>query len=99
MKTEIKNVAELPLVLRVEDIAKIMNISRVTAYNLVHSKNFPCKLAGRRITIPRDAFFNWLNGTNSCSISAEPKTEMQDSSANPTNSEGEISDGRQERKQ
>ena len=64
MKTDIKTVAELPLVLSVEDVAKIMNISRTTAYELAHSEGFPCKLIGRRMTIPRDAFFKWLNGTD-----------------------------------
>lgn len=65
MKTDIKNITEFPLVLRVEDVAKIMDISRVSAYNLVHSQGFPCKFIGRRMVIPRDAFFNWLNSTNS----------------------------------
>lgn len=62
MKTAIKNITEFPLVLKVEDVAKVMEISRVTAYNLVHSEGFPCKFIGRRLVIPRDAFFKWLNG-------------------------------------
>ena len=68
MKTEIKNITDFPLVLRVDDVAKIMGLSRVTAYNLVHSEGFPCKFVGRRITVPRDTFFNWLNGNYSRSI-------------------------------
>lgn len=62
MKTEIKNILEFPIVLKVDDVGKIMEISRVTAYNLVHSEGFPCKFIGRRLVIPRDAFFKWLNG-------------------------------------
>ena len=98
MKTAIKNINEFPIVLCVEDVAKIMNISRVTAYNLVHSEGFPYKQAGRRITIPRDAFYNWLNGINNYPNAIELKRELQDN-PNVTNCEEEISDGRQERKQ
>lgn len=61
MKTEIKEITQFPLVLQVEDVAAIMNISRVSAYSLVHSEGFPCKIVGRRITIPRDRFYKWLN--------------------------------------
>ena len=98
MKTEIRSITDFPLVLRVEDVAKIMNISRVTAYNLVHSIGFPCKQAGRRITVPRDAFYNWLNGTNNYPFTTELKKEPQDNPFNVTNCEEERTDGRQERK-
>ena len=64
MKTNIKEISEFPLVLSVEDVAKIMNISRVTAYELAHSEGFPCKLIGKRIIIPRDTFYCWLKGIN-----------------------------------
>lgn len=62
MKTDIKNIFQFPIVLKVDDVGRIMEISRVTAYNLVHSEGFPCKYVGRRLVIPRDAFFKWLNG-------------------------------------
>lgn len=86
MKTNIKNISEFPLVLRVEDVAKIMDISRVSAYNLVHSEGFPCKKAGRRITIPREAFFFWLNGISSNSIAAALVVESQETAAAAANS-------------
>lgn len=62
MNTDIKDITKFPLVLSVDDVAQIMTISRVTAYNLAHSEGFPCKQIGRRMVIPRDAFFYWLNG-------------------------------------
>jgi hypothetical protein len=68
MKTDINNINELPFVIRVDDVARIMDISRVAAYNLVHSEGFPCKFIGRRIAVPRDAFFKWLNSNDSCLI-------------------------------
>ena len=61
MKTPMTNIQEFPLVLSVEDVARIMNIGRVRAYELVHTQGFPCKLIGKRFCIPRDRFFNWLN--------------------------------------
>lgn len=64
MNTDIKDISKFPLALSVDDVARIMAISRVTAYNLAHSEGFPCKQIGRRMVIPRDAFFFWLNGFN-----------------------------------
>ncbi|MGG2059675.1 helix-turn-helix domain-containing protein [Priestia megaterium] len=51
----------LPITLRVEEVAKIMRISKTVAYELVKSEMFPSIKIGRRIVIPRDAFLNWLN--------------------------------------
>jgi len=62
MNTNINDITKFPLVLSVDDVARIMSISRVKAYNLAHSEGFPCKQIGRRMVIPRDAFFHWLNG-------------------------------------
>jgi hypothetical protein len=59
---EINDISKLPLVLSVIDVARIMNISRILAYNLAHSNGFPCKQVGKRLIIPRDSFFRWLNG-------------------------------------
>lgn len=84
MKTDLRNISEFPIVLTVEDVAKIMNISRVTAYNLVHSEGFPCKHIGRRLIIAREAFFNWLNSTNVYSTAAalmiKPEKANEDTS-------------------
>ena len=71
MKTDKKDIKDFPIVLRVEDVARIMNISRVSTYNLVHSEGFPCKFVGRRMVIPRDAFFNWLNGGDAAITSVQ----------------------------
>jgi excisionase family DNA binding protein len=51
----------LPLVLNVEEVAKIMHVSRQTAYELVHSQGFPAVRVGRCIRVPREAFLTWLN--------------------------------------
>jgi len=55
------DLSTLPITLKVEQIAEIMGIGRVTAYNLVHQKGFPTKKISRRIVIPTQAFLDWLN--------------------------------------
>ena len=51
---------ELPLVLEVCDIQRIMGISRTTAYELVHRPDFPAFRSGRLIRISREALFEWM---------------------------------------
>jgi excisionase family DNA binding protein len=52
---------ELPLVMRVEDVQRVLLISRLKAYELVHRQGFPTVRIGRAIRIPRDAFLRWLD--------------------------------------
>jgi len=56
-----KAIKEQDLVLRVIDIADILGISKSSAYQLVRQKDFPKVRIGKRIIIPRDNFFSWLN--------------------------------------
>ena len=60
-KTNYTSANDLPLCLKVSDVAAAMSIGPVTAYNLVKSEGFPRIKLGRRIVIPKDAFFNWLH--------------------------------------
>lgn len=50
----LNNYDELPLVLDVADIQRIMGISRVTAYELVHTPGFPAFRSGRLIKVISD---------------------------------------------
>ncbi|WP_411678579.1 helix-turn-helix domain-containing protein [Caproicibacter sp.] len=52
---------QLPLILTVEHISQIMGISRVGAYELTKTDGFPVIRVGRRITIPKIAFIEWLD--------------------------------------
>jgi excisionase family DNA binding protein len=64
MKTtrkSINNYGQLPLILTVDDLSRIMGISRVVAYELTKTKGFPIIRVGRRITIPKTAFIKWLD--------------------------------------
>ncbi len=59
----VREINELPTVLTVADVQKIMGISRVTAYELVNTEGFPSFRIGSkggRIVIPRDSFMRWL---------------------------------------
>lgn len=60
MKNSYCNVDDLPLSLTVEDIGDIMRLSKNKAYELCHSKGFPCVIVGRRMIIPKLAFLKWL---------------------------------------
>ncbi len=64
VKNQINNYDELPLVLDVSDIQRIMGISRVSAYQLVHEEGFPAFRRGRLIKISKKSFFDWMeNGS------------------------------------
>jgi excisionase family DNA binding protein len=53
------NPNDYPLTLRVEDLQKILRLSKASTYELTKQKDFPSVRVGRRILIPRDAFFKW----------------------------------------
>ena len=47
--------------LDVKDAAQMIGISLPRMYDLVHSKGFPKIQIGRRIVIPTEKFFEWIN--------------------------------------
>jgi hypothetical protein len=51
---------QLPEVLHVEDIERILRISHYTCLELIKKKEFPSLKIGRFHKIPRDEFFRWL---------------------------------------
>ena len=56
----LNNYDELPLVLDVADIQRIMGISRVTAYELVHTRGVPAVRSGRLSKVSKIGFFEWM---------------------------------------
>ncbi|MBB6218220.1 hypothetical protein HNQ80_004360 [Anaerosolibacter carboniphilus] len=57
-----KSVDDLPLFLKVSDLADVLQISIPKASELVHSDGFPKldrQLSGKRIIIPKQAFIKW----------------------------------------
>ena len=47
--------------LNAEDISKVLNISIGNAYNLLHREDFPTIHIGKRMIVPRDRFFEWMD--------------------------------------
>ena len=47
--------------LKVEEVKDILGISRASAYNLARSKDFPSIRVGKRLVIPKEAFFRWMD--------------------------------------
>lgn len=59
-KSSYKTYDELPLMLSVPDVAKVLGISRAGAYELAHSKEFPSMKVNSRIIVPKDKFLLWI---------------------------------------
>ncbi|MGN1127212.1 MAG: helix-turn-helix domain-containing protein [Ruminococcus sp.] len=55
-----KSYYELPLMLSVQEIAKVLGISKTSAYELVRSKGFPVLKIGSRMVVPKEKFICWI---------------------------------------
>lgn len=61
MKGFYKSLDELPVFLRVEEVALVLNISRATAYNLTKSGEIPTvKIKQKRIVVPKEELLRWI---------------------------------------
>jgi len=60
MSTIVKSIEDLPAMLTVSQVASALNISRTSAYELAHCKNFPAMLIGSRIIVPKDRLMTWI---------------------------------------
>lgn len=50
---------------KVNDLCRLLGISRPTAYELVHREDFPKVRVGRRLLIPRVGLEEWLKEQSS----------------------------------
>ena len=57
-----RKVEELPLVLTPMDIAAVLGISRNTAYELIHSEDFPILRVGKQYRVSRKRVLTSLEG-------------------------------------
>ena len=60
MKNEYRDLHDLPMTLRVEDLMPLLGIGRNTAYELIRSGQIRSVRIGRQIRIPRDALLEFL---------------------------------------
>ena len=56
-----KSYDELPLMLNAETIKNVLGISLISAYELMHEKDFPSIKIGSRIIVPKDKFRDWID--------------------------------------
>ena len=59
-----KNYDELPLIMKAEDVAKALQISKNGAYELFKRKDFPTRTIGRQKRVNRDCFIEWTKKTS-----------------------------------
>ena len=60
MENKYRDLSDLPMILRVEDLMLILGIGRNTAYELIRSDQIRSVRIGRQIRIPRDALLEFL---------------------------------------
>ena len=60
MKEFYKSFDELPMMLSVSQVAKVLGISRARSYELVNEKGFSKIKIGTRIVVPKDEFKLWI---------------------------------------
>lgn len=55
-----KDIENLPYMLNAEEVADILGIARNSAYNLMHTEGFPTIHIGRRMVVPKEKLFQWI---------------------------------------
>lgn len=54
----------LPLILQAKDVQMILGISKGKTYELMNSSDFPTIYLNKRMVVPKDKFYEWLNQDN-----------------------------------
>ena len=62
MENKYRDLHELPVTLRVEDLMPLFGIGRNTAYELIRSGQIRSIRTGKQIRIPREALLEFLDG-------------------------------------
>lgn len=53
--------SKYPVSLMAKDIAEILRISMVSAYQIIHQASFPKIMYGTKIIVPKTAFIKWFD--------------------------------------
>ena len=56
-----KSYDELPLLLNVETVAKVLGVSDSSVYELIQEDDFPSLRIGKRIVIPKEELRKWIS--------------------------------------
>ena len=62
MENKYRDLHDLPMTLRVEDLIPLLGIGRNTAYELVRSGKLRSIRVGRQVRIPKNALIEFLGG-------------------------------------
>ncbi len=62
MNSRFRQIDDLPLSLRVDELMAVLDIGRNTAYTMLRSGQIRSVRIGRQIRIPRDALVDFLRG-------------------------------------
>jgi excisionase family DNA binding protein len=57
------DLSDLPVVLTVDEVARVLRISRGSAFAAVRRGDIPSIRIGRRILVPKETLIAWLDGT------------------------------------
>lgn len=63
MENKYRSLDDLPVTLRVEELMKLLDIGRNTAYELVRSGRLRSIRVGRQVRIPKNALIEFLENT------------------------------------
>ncbi len=58
--SQIKDYSELPLFLNAELVAKVLDVSPSSSYELMHEPGFPILKIGNRMVVPKEKFIQWV---------------------------------------
>ena len=58
--SDYKNYEDLPLFLNAELLAKVLGVAVLSAYELMHEKDFPSVRIGKRFIVPREDLKVWI---------------------------------------
>ncbi len=59
-KSEYKSYDDLPLFLNAELVAKVLEVSPSSGYELMHEAGFPTLRIGSRMVVPKEKFVQWV---------------------------------------
>jgi len=60
MKQAVKETSSGRLTYTVPEVARLLGINVITAYEIARQEGFPSIRIGRRIVVPKEAFHRWL---------------------------------------
>ncbi len=74
MRTEMKKPAsldELPDFCSLEELSRVLQISRSTAYRMAAQGSIPSLRVGRRVIVPKEHLVRWIDSSVSCEKGGE----------------------------